>query len=432
VITRATFGAVLTVAVPLVATVLLGAQRPDAYSASRDHAAVQYSSRALDTAVTRLNRDLETGAVSLSFDTTSGYLSSLLRALQIPVESQLLVFSQTSAQAALITQKMPRAIYFNDAAAVGWVRGADRLEVAALDPRQGIIFYALEQRTGSRPRLARNDGCLECHLTWDTLGVPGWTMISTFPMADDKNAYASGVTVDHRTNFDLRWGGWYVTGKSVPARHYGNLPVVRPASEVSRFINPPVLQTVVGTVDVAGYASPFSDIVASMVLSHQTHMANLLTRVGWEFRVAEHDGTIRQKAIVDRLQQAVVELVDYMLFVDEAPLPRAIQGSSGFAERFAAQGPRDGRGRSLRQLDLRQRMMQYPCSYMIYSPAFDALPPPALEAVFARIWKVLSGGITGAPYTKLTPDDRAAIVEILKDTKPNLPLYFQPGIKGSI
>src|SRR5262245_7413283 len=232
--------------VALAATAMLGAQRPDAYTASRDHAGVQYSTRPVDTAVNRLNRDLQSGAVTLSFDATSGYLPSILAALHVPIESQLLVFSQTSAQAARITPTAPRALYFGDDVAVGWVRGADTLEVSAIDPRQGPVFYTLNQRPAARPELVRNDGCLECHLTWDTLGVPGWTMISTFPMPDDKNAYASGVTMDDRTSLDMRWGGWYVTGKSVPAVHYGNLPVVRPASEVSRFVPPPVLQTMVG------------------------------------------------------------------------------------------------------------------------------------------------------------------------------------------
>jgi hypothetical protein len=413
------------VASSFVATAMLGAQRPDAYSSSRDHAAIQYSTRPVETAATRLNRDLQSGAVALSFDPASGYLPSLLAALHVPVESQLLVFSQTSAQASRITPKVPRAIYFGDDVAVGWVRGADTLEISAIDPRQGPVFYTLDQRRETPPALTRNNGCLECHLTWDTLGVPGWTMISTFPMPDDKNAYASGVSVDDRTDFDMRWGGWYVTGKSVPSRHYGNLPVIRPVGEVSRFIQPPVLQTVVGSIDAADYQSPFSDVVASMVLAHQARMVNLFTRTGWEYRVAAHDGTAMQKATADRLQQAVEALVDGLLFVDEAPLPRTIQGSSGFAERFAAPGAHDSRGRSLRQFDLTRRMMRHPCSYMIYSDAFDALPAPALDAVYRRMWAILSGEVSGKPYAKLTQADRAAVVDILKETKKNLPAYFE-------
>ena len=101
-------------------------------------------------------------------------------------------------------------------------------------------------------------------------------------------------------------------------------------------------------------------------------MTNLITRVGWESRVAAYDHQIDLTA--GPLRDAVNELVDYLLFVDEEPLTAAIRGTSGFAEKFAAQGPADRRGRSLRQLDLERRLLRYPCSYMIYSAAFGALP----------------------------------------------------------
>jgi hypothetical protein len=371
-------------------------------------------------------RDLENGQVQLSFDKSSGYLPSLLAALALPVESQLLVFSETSAQASLITPANPRAIFFNDDTAVGWVRGADTLEISSQDRRQGVIFYTLDQRQAPRPQITRSQTCLQCHQTWDTLGVPGLTMISTFPMSDDKNAYASGMTVDHRLDLHLRWGGWFVTGRSVPQRHMGNAPVVRPAGELKAAAGalPPVLQSVAGRFDATGFPTSYSDVVASMVLAHQAHMTNLLTRLGWEGRVADHDKTAGSKPVGDRLARAVADFVDYLLFIDEAPLSRRLEGSSGFAEKFAAAGPSDKRGRSLRELDLTRRLFRYPCSYMIYSPAFDALPPVVLDAVYRRMWEILSGRETGKAYTRLAPADRAAIVEILRDTKPNLPAYF--------
>ncbi|MEQ1870517.1 MAG: hypothetical protein ABL961_10880 [Vicinamibacterales bacterium] len=405
---------------------VLRAQRSDAFTASRDHLAIQYSTRPVDTSITALNRDLDAGRVHLTFEPVHGYLPSLLSALGVPVESQLLVFSETSAQASLITPANPRAIFFNDSTAVAWVRGADTLELAAHDPSQGTIFYQLDQKVTERPRLVRQDGCLECHLTWDTLGVPGWSMISTFPMSDDKNAYATGVTVDHRTYLDQRWGGWFVTGKAVPARHYGNLPVIRTARELALPTpRPPVLTSVAGRFDGSGHISPYSDVVASLVLGHQAHMINLLTRIGWEARVAEQDKTSAEKATAQRLQEAARDVVDYMLFIDEARLPQKIEGSSGFAEKFSGQGPLDSHGRSLRQFDLERRVFRYPCSYMVYSPAFDALPPLALDAVYRRLWVVLSGQETGKEYVRLSLADRTAIAEILRETKKNLPAYFQ-------
>jgi hypothetical protein len=109
------------------------------------------------------------------------------------------------------------------------------------------------------------------------------------------------------------------------------------------------------------------------------------------------------------------ELVDYLLFAGEAPLPAPVSGTSGFADEFAARGPADTHGRSLRQLDLKTRLLRYPCSYMIYSDAFAALPPLARDAIYQRLWRVLS---------QPTPEHRA-IVEILRDTKPDLPAYFR-------
>jgi hypothetical protein len=184
----------------------------------------------------------------------------------------------------------------------------------------------------------------------------------------------------------------------------------------------PVLSSVSGKFDTTGYLSPYSDVTALLVLNHQVHMTNLLTRLGWEARIAAHQGA----PVETRVRETARELVDYLLFIDEAPLPGSVSGASGFADQFAAGGPRDKKGRSLRQLDLERRLFQYPCSYMVYTPAFDALPPAAKEAVYARMWEVLSGRDKDQSYDRLTPADRQAIVEILRDTKPGLPDYFSP------
>jgi len=159
-----------------------------------------------------------------------------------------------------------------------------------------------------------------------------------------------------------------------------------------------------------------SDIVALMVLEHQAGMMNLITRVGWDARLG---------ADADRpLAQSVTELVDYLLFVDEAFIPGPLEGPTAFAKNFSARGPFDRQGRSLRQLDTRQRLLKFPCSYMIYSNAFDALPETAKSAVYARLWEVLSGRDTDKVYRSLTPADREAVIQILRETKPGLPDYF--------
>ena len=400
------------------------AQRRDVFVASRDHPAIAYTRGPVSDAVYQLDRHIQDGSVRLQFDGPNGYLKSLLAALNIPIESQTLVFSETSFEAKLINPKNPRAIYFNDTVSVGWVRGSDALELAAQDPVQGMVFYTLPQKAAAKPKLTRDDTCLACHLSWDTLGVPGTFVLSTFPMSDDKNAYANGFVADHRSPVAERWGGWYVTGKPGSLRHMGNVPVIvkGPVDPQPRPTSP-ILASLDGKFDLKAYLSPYSDIVALMILEHQTHMTNLLTRVGWEARLAAAARGNPDAAA--RMREAAADLVDYLLFVDEAPLAFSVRGSSGFAEKFAALGPADGKGRSLRQLDLDRRLMKYPCSYMIYSSAFDALPADARNVIYQRMWQILSGRDTNKKYASLTTADRQAIVEILRATKKDLPAVFK-------
>jgi hypothetical protein len=159
----------------------------------------------------------------------------------------------------------------------------------------------------------------------------------------------------------------------------------------------------------------YSDIVALIAFEHQTQATNLIIRLGREARTGESG---------QQLKDAVNSLVDYLLFVDEAPLPSRIIGTSGFREKFESLGPHDRRGRSLRQFDLNRHMMRYPCSYMIYSKAFDGLPSDARESVYARMWNILAGRSEEQRYARMPGADREAVVEILRDTKRDLPRYW--------
>jgi len=398
-------------------------QRDDAFGESRDHPAIAYTATASDDAVARLNRRVASGAVTLRFDAQHGYLGSVVEALGLPVSSQVLVYSQTSFQAPLITFEQPRALFFNDEVAVGWVRPGDVLEASALDPRQGTIYYELRQTPDGVPQFTRNDRCLACHISWDTRAVPGPLVQTAFPRRNDRE-YANGFVVDHRVPLDERWGGWFVTGRRTPPAHVGNQALIQPAL-TGRASRPRALTAIEGLSPSTGYLSDTSDIVALLVLDHQAHLTNLLTRAGWEARVAVHDGGLAAQAtaatLPPRVRQAVDELADYMLFVDEAPIEGRIEGGSGFAEWFSAQGPRDAKGRSLRDLQLEGRMMRYPLSYMIYTGAFDALPPVVKQAVYRRLAAVLAGEEAAPKYRHLTPAVRQAVREILRDTKPDLP-----------
>ncbi len=150
---------------------------------------------------------------------------------------------------------------------------------------------------------------------------------------------------------------------------------------------------------------------------------NLITRANWEARYAAYEGKGPRAAI---LKSVVNELVDYFLFIDEAPLPTKIEGSSGFAEKFSEQAPRDSKGRSLRQLDLTSRLFRYPCSYLIYSDAFEALPAKMKDAIYTHLADILSGAEKNPRYARLSKSDRQSILEILRETKPTLPATFNP------
>ena len=398
-------------------------QRRDAFVGSRDHASIRYSTAETADAAAALNRRLRGGTATLTFEPGHGYLRSLLDALAIPVESQALVFSQTSFQAPHINYRNPRAVYFADTVAVGWVRGGEILEIAAQDPTQGVVFYSLDQKETRAPALKRDNDCLACHLSWDTLGVPGLMVQSVHPLPDEIS-YVNGYNTIHASPLEERWGGWWVTGNPGGVRHMGNIPVMPADKGKSKLANPTrPLPSVEGQFDLAGYPTPYSDVIAQMVLAHQVRMVNLITRTGWEARLASAAPSADASA---RVRESASDLVDYLLFVDESPFAGPMQGSSGFAEWFTKQGPRDPQGRSLREFDLRRRLFKYPCSYMIYTPAFDAMPAAAKDAVYTRMWDVLSGREKKAPYSsRLTAADRQAIVQILRATKKDLPAYFQ-------
>jgi len=404
----------------------VSAQRGGMFQGSPDDPAIAYSTAPLNNAVSAVNQRLREGSVQLTFEGRSGYLRSALRALDIPIDTQMLVFSPTSFQRKQISEANPRALFFNDRVALGWVRDGEIIEVAAQDANEGMVFYTLDQRRVEQPEFKRVLMCLACHKAGDTLGVPGMLMFST-TASSDADLPAKSVMTDHRSPLERRWGGWFVTGRSGSVTHRGNQATTIAAGRDRD------LESVSGLFDADGYQSMSSDIVALLVLSHQIHMTNLITRIGWEARAADpllHPPFVaaagEDRQIAEMMSGIAAEVVDYLLFVDEAPLADRIEGSSLFAQRFAAIGPRDRKGRSLHELDLTRRLLKYPCSYEIYSAAFDALPPSARDPIYRRMWQVLSGDERGERYRAALPlADRQAIVEILKDTKPDLPGYFQ-------
>ena len=391
-----------------------------------DHAAIEYEAGPFEDPVARLARAVAGGSATFDYDDRFGYLPTLLDRLDIRTDSQVLVFSKTSFQADRISPRTPRAIYFNDDVAVGIAHATGVIELAALDPRRGAVFYTLDATRSTRPRFARPNGCLRCHHGAATLGVPGPYVGSVSTSATGRPDFRLGTVVtDHRTPFEERWGGWYVTGTHGATRHRANSLARNPASPAGLVeAANQNLTTLVKFIDPANYLAPTSDLIALMTLEHQTHMVNLLTRAGWDARIAEHDGLLDEAEAAAR-RSGVEQIVRYMLFADEAALTNPFQGVSTFTETFPIRGPRDARGRSLRDFDLRRRLFRYPLSFMVYSAVFDGLPDPVRTPIHERLFEVLTGDAATDRFDRLSAADRRAILEIVRETKAELPEYWK-------
>jgi len=387
-----------------------------------DDPAINYFKAPPDDVVTRLQKRIDKGEVKLDYvPGRLGYLPSLLKNLNINVDSQMLVFSKTSFQAPLISPRAPRAVFFNDTVSVGSVHNGEVLEVAALDPKQGVVFYTLNVDKVAKPTLVRRDVCLQCHLGAATLGIPGLEVGSSYPGPDGTPTFHSGFTaIDHRIPIEQRWGGWYVTGLTGSQTHLGNAVAHDPQNpkdlDTSNSMN---LTSLAGRFNPDGYLAQTSDVVALMVLEHQTRMTNFIIRVGWQTRVAQQEGKLDEEA--PKIDKVIDEMVAYMLFADEAPIKDGVTGVSTFTKTFPLRGPRDKQGRSLRDFDLKTRMFKFPLSYMIYNEAFDNMPEWDRQRIYQKLDDVLTGKNTSDRFKKISATDRKNILEILRDTKPGFP-----------
>ena len=385
---------------------------------------IRYSESISKDPVALLERKIQRGELVLPQDPQFGVLPGLLKELNVPVESQVLVFSKTSLQIHKISPSNPRALYFNDSVYVGYVPGSSILELAANDPDLGAVFYTLDfaplAEANQGVQLVRDRGqCLSCHATSRTENVPGYLVRSIYPDASGRpRTGTSSYTTDYRSLFQTRWGGWYVTGTHGQMRHLGNafaldrsdpqkmdLEAGANRSELPSRVKPKL------------HLQPHSDLVALMVLEHQIRVHNLITKANYEARQAVamdvsmnqalgRDSGYRSESTQRRIQSAASSLADAILMRNESPLEQVVQGTSSFAETFASQGPLDSQNRSLRQFDLQTRLFRHRLSYLIYTPEFQALPKEILVPLRAHLQETLR------------TDEYRAEREILEDTLP--------------
>jgi hypothetical protein len=423
-----------TIACSVVAAALLAAVGTRAARAQYDFegAPIHYPTAPTDQPVSRLIERLSKDDAPLKREGRQGLLKALLDAWEIPVSSQVLVFTKTSFQSERISPKTPRAIYFSDEVYVGWVQGSSLLEVTAYDPQLGPIFYTVDQSGFGKPEFLRqNHECTQCHASSLTHGAPGHIVRSVYPDISGHPILRNGsFLTDHRSPLKERWGGWYVTGRHGQLRHLGN-QWFSEAMKVEELNREPGanITSLEDRFDTSRYLTPHSDIVALMVLEHQTTVQNQLAQAVYQTRYALRDAEAMNQALERpadfqsestqrRISNAADALLKVMLLDGEAPLGETIEGMSGFAQEFSQRGPRDEQGRSLRELDLERRLFKYPCSYLIYSRGVMEMPEVLKTVFFARLWATLDGSPATDDFKELSISDRHSIREILRDTLP--------------
>ena len=349
----------LAAAVVVSATTTAARQAKASYPGTPDdHPAIQYANTEPTDPVQRLAADVASGKRTLTNDGPSGYLQSVLNALNISMASQVRVMSKTGIQKDYTSPANPRQFFFNESTYVGYIPGAPLLELASHDAQQGMQFYIINQGSQT-PVVTRATMCISCHLSANTLDVPG--VIDRSNHIDDRGIPIPQLgfeIVDHTTPHGARWGGW---------------------------------------------SSTESEIAQLMTFNHQSHAINLMILLNWDWRMRASDG---ETTLGAELTSLVNEFADYLTFAGEARLPSPVKARPGFGEQLAARFPRDAKGRSLADLDLNTRLLKYRCSYLVYSPAFDGLPPIVKRAVYARLAERLAG----------QPE-----LEILKETKKDFP-----------
>ncbi|MCM2375167.1 hypothetical protein [Aporhodopirellula aestuarii] len=409
-----------------------GGSRVSAQQTSFERPPIDYLNAPVYDPVARLAERVESGETVLDYDPTYGYLKSVLAELAIPVSSQTLVFSKTSLQLSRISPRRPRSLYFADDVYVGYCQRGDVLEFAATDAQQGAIFYTLEQTDQEQPKFVRDrGGCLSCHASSRTQNVPGYLVRSVFADAAGRPKFGSGTfTTDQTSDFHDRWGGWYVTGKHGSMRHMGNTICAEDETTFDRESGANV-DELSDYFQTETYLSPHSDIVALMVLEHQTQMHNAIASANYETRLALHQ-SYQMNELLERPKDYISEsaerriaasskrVLQHLLMCDEFQLTDRVAGSTSFAKDFQERGRRDSAGRSLRDFDLETRLFKYPCSYLIHSEAFAGLPDEVRTQVLGGLLEILENRDDSQEYAHLTPPMRAEILGILRETMPEL------------
>jgi hypothetical protein len=392
-----------------------------------------YFTRKPQDPMSLLMEKIDTGEVKITEENGKPLVERLLRELKLDKDTQVLVFSKTSLQKRAVSYRNPRAIYFNESVYLGWMPNG-RVEVASFDPEIGPLFYFQRQLDDTRSRLfVRTRSCLGCHAGNATNFIPGSLGRSVYP--DRTGRVLKGIEDYRRSGHHIplqdRYGGWFVSGQHGKMRHMGNSIATREDGQVTidrkRFAN---LEKLDQFFPTDSYLAPGSDIAALLVFDHQVTMHHRLVEATYRARQALFDSKLDPMETdvaklaagrsIREFTEGVDKVIDYMLFREEIALPK-VSCDANFRRAFTANKRTDKGGNSLKDLRLDGRIFEHRCSFMIYSPSFEHMPPMLRGAIYDRLHQILTAQAPVKGFEHLGAEERTRIFEILRETKKDLP-----------
>jgi len=367
---------------------------------------------------------LLSGEVKLDTSDDKAFLASILKALDIPISSQLLVFSASSLQSEIINPRNPRALYFNEDTYIGYVPGG-KVEIISMDPEMGPMFYIFGQLNGGGvPAITRSEKCFNCHAGNATHRVPGLIAESLLPML-------SGASLEtyrrdeqgHQIPLEKRFGGWHLTGGHHLTETHANL---MGRTRASRGFE--LTQVQPGQMsDLDLHLLPTSDILPNLLHEHQLGFENRVFHAAYVLRQlkAEGGGSVLTAAKPE-VEKHADDLARYILFADEAKLPnQGIDGDPAFIRDFQRNKKPVSNGASLKDFDLKSRLFKYRASYMLYTDSWQKLPKEIKDRVYYKMAEGLRDQNPSPAFAHLPSDEKRAIRSILKDTLPGLPSWWR-------
>ena len=362
-------------------------------------------------------------AGEVTFDTTDdkAFLTSILKELDIPVSSQLQLFSATSLQSEIINPRNPRALYFNEDTYVGYVAGG-KVEVISMDPTHAAIFYIFDRLRpgGPAPLIGRSEKCFNCHAGNATRRVPGLIAESILPML-------SGASLEtyrrdeqgHQIPLENRFGGWLLTGNHHLKETRGNLMGVTRSSKGMQKVS--VEAGKMWDIDI--HLLQTSDILPHLVHEHQLGFENRVFHAVYLMRQLKAEKSPNLKVEIEKLAD---ELAQYILFAGEAKLPsQGIEGDPAFIRDFQRNKKPVSNGASLKDFDLKTHLFKYRASYMLYTESWQKLTPELKERVYYKMAEGLRDQNPSPAYAHIPPDEKRAIRGILKSTLSDLPNWWR-------